>query len=252
MTATPARHSFALAPARRAATMALTALAVLLAGAADSMASVTLVVVEARGVKLEAGQVVDGSQSLVLLDGQQVTLMSPEGRMLKLRGPSDKPPAPGEAVATADMAAALQSLVTQNAARTDKTGVVRSGGKEVVPPEAWLLDVSSSGIRCLPEGSPVTFWRPQAGEAVSLVIAPSDRSWRVRADWPKGADRLTLPGTIPLRKRSTYVVRVGDNEIMLTVVALPAALDNDAMRAGWMLDVGCNAQVHALLKQQRK
>ncbi len=214
-------------------------------------AGINLVVVEARGIALEAGQVVDGGKPLALTDGQQVTLISQDGKLIKLRGPSDKPPAPQQTAATANVALALQLLVTQETTR-EKAGVIRGAGSLVVPPEPWLVDVSSSGLRCLPAGATITLWRPSAGEAIPLTVAPSDRSWRARAEWPAGQDRLALPPTIPLRRRSTYVVRLGQRETVLTLIAMPATLDNDAMRAAWMMDQGCDAQVKALLDRSVK
>jgi hypothetical protein len=214
-------------------------------------AAVNLVVVESRGIRLDPGQVVDGGKPLVLSDGQLVTLISPDGKLIKLRGPSDKPPAPQDGAATADVGLALKLLVTQETTR-EKAGVIRGAGKLVIPPEPWLIDVSTPGTRCLPTDMPITFWRPTAQVAQQVTIAPSDRSWRVKTDWEIGEDRLSLPRTVSLRKRSTYVVRLGDQEATLNLIALPASLDNDVMRARWMLEEGCAAQVQALLNKVEK
>jgi hypothetical protein len=140
-------------------------------------------------------------------------------------------------------------MVTQNLARSSKVGVVRGAGDDVVPPEPWLIDVTHNGTRCLVEGSPVVFWRPGAGPSARLQVAPSDRSWRARADWPAGIDRLTMPPALPLHGRSSYVVNLGDKDVPITLVTVPSAASNDAMRAAFMMDAGCETQAQALLKQ---
>lgn len=222
-----------------------------LAGVVAAQAAVPLVVVEGRGVKLTPGQTVDGSQPLTLLEGQQVSLISPTGKMLKLRGPFDEPPVKDESTEKVDVNAAMQALLTQKVARADRAGVVRGQQNQVVPPEPWLLDVTHPGTRCLPAGSRITFWRPQAGAEEELVTTPSDRSWRAKAVWPAADDRIMLPSTVPLDARASYVVKLGRKEVTVTLLTLPAALTNDAMRAGWMMEKGCDTQALALLAQTR-
>lgn len=218
-----------------------------LAGFAGAQAAVSLVVVEGRGVKLTPGQTVDGSQPLTLLEGQQVSLISPTGKMIKLRGPYNEPPVKDETAEKVDVGAAMQALLTQKVARADRAGVVRGQQNQVVPPEPWLLDVTHPGTRCLPANSRITFWRPQGGVDEELVTTPSDRSWRAKAIWPANEDRLMLPPTVPLDARASYVVKLGKKEVTVTLLTLPAALSNDAMRAAWMMEKGCDSQALALL-----
>jgi hypothetical protein len=220
---------------------------VLLCAAAPPTAAIDVVVVEARGVALKAGQMIDGSKPLVLQEGQQVVLISPAGKTVKLRGPLDQPPLSEAEGGTADVGAALKSLVTAQAARADRLGVVRGAASQPVPPEPWLLDVTHAGNRCLPEGTPITFWRPGGGGDAVLVIAPSDRSWRARADWPAQLDRLVMPQAVPLRQRTSYAVSLDGRERAITLITLPATLTNDPMRIAWMIEAGCDPQAQSLL-----
>jgi hypothetical protein len=224
---------------RAAALLALTLAAV------PAAAKIDMVVMEARGIKLQPGQVIDGSEKLVLADGQLVSLMTQDGKVVKVRGPNDKPPAPTDASATANVQLALALLVTQQASR-ERAGVIRGAGSMVIPPEPWLVDVSSSGLRCLEPDSLITLWRPNSSDEQPLTIAPSDRSWQAKADWAAGSDRLGLPPNVPLRRRTTFVVKLGSREVTLTVISLPSGLTNDAMRASYMMEVGCDAQAKAL------
>lgn len=223
--------------------LALTAIG-LSAFPGPAAAKVDMVVMEARGVKLQPGQVVDGSANLTLAEGQQVSLMTQDGKVVKLRGPYDKAPAPGEA-ATANVQLALQLLVTQESAR-ERAGVIRGGPGMVVPPDPWLVDVSSPGLRCLQADSTITLWRPDASAAQPVEIAPNDRSWKADVEWQSGSDRLPLSHNVPVRRRTPYVVRLGGREVNITVVSLPASLTNDAMRASYMMENGCDAQAKAL------
>jgi hypothetical protein len=227
------------------------ALAVLLAAglmAPQPAAAADLVVVSSRGVDLKAGQAVDGSQPLLLKDGQQVELIAPSGQLIKLHGPWDKPPIAEGAADAPDATVALKALLTQNLARSQSVGVVRGTTAQVVPPEPWLLDITHVGIRCLPENREVVFWRPDGNGAAALSVEPYDRSWRARAAWPAGSDRLPMPRSLPLTNRSTYIVGLNGKATTITLVTVPAAASNDAMRAAWMIQEGCDTQAQALLQ----
>jgi len=217
----------------------------IMASSGPAAAKVDMVVMEARGVRLQQGQVIDGSANLTLSEGQQVSLMMQDGKVVKLRGPFDKPPAPSESGAGANVQLALQLLVTQQNSR-ERAGVSRGGTGLVIPPEPWVIDVSSAGLRCLPADSTITLWRPEASATQSVEVAPNDRSWKADVDWQSGSDRLSLPHNVPLRRRTPYVVRVGSKEVNITLVSLPATLTNDAMRASFMMENGCDAQAKAL------
>ncbi len=232
---------------------AASALTVLLAGllVAAHAAAADLVVVTSRGVNLKAGQAVDGAQPLVLKEGQQVELIAPTGQLIKLHGPWDKPPIAQGAADAPDASAALKALLTANLARSESVGVVRGAPAQVVPPDPWLLDVTHVGIRCVPENRQVVFWRPNRGGAAAVTIEPYDRSWRARAQWPAGADRMAVPASLPLANRSTYIVGLNGKDIPITLVTVPAAASNDAMRAAWLMQQGCDAQAQALLQGAR-
>jgi hypothetical protein len=226
--------------------------AVLLAVHPGAARAADLVVVESRGIDLKPGHVIDGAKPLTLTEGQLVTLITPAGKIIKLRGPLSGPAAESGAGDTVDVTGALKSLVTEHGGRKGELAVVRGGGgEEVVPPEPWLIDVTRGGNRCLPEQAPVVFWRPGGGDATSLTIAPYDRSWHARAEWPSGQDRITVPGAVPIRQRTTYVVSVGGKESALTLITVPATLTNDEMRAAWMVEQDCQPQALALLRPTR-
>ncbi|MBV8535509.1 MAG: hypothetical protein JO128_07945 [Alphaproteobacteria bacterium] len=231
-----------------ARTLVLLVAALVIARAA---AAADLVVISSRGVSLKPGQAVDGAQPLVLKEGQQVELIAPTGQLIKLHGPWDKPPLGESAAEAPDASVALKALLTTNLARSERVGVVRGAAAQVVPPEPWLVDVTHVGIRCVPENHPIVFWRPDRSGPATVIVEPYDRSWRAHAEWPAGDDRMGLPATLPLTNRSTYIVGLNGKNIPITLVTIPAAASNDAMRAAWMMQQGCDAQAQALLQSAR-
>lgn len=224
----------------------LAPMVVLGAGAA---VAADLVVVEARGVNLTAGQTVDGAKPLALEAGQRVTLISADGKTIRLRGPYNGAPAPAGVAEGSGVVDSLKSLVAQKQAGTATLGVVRSGAAEKELPEPWLVNVSKAGNRCIVEKEQVVFWRPEASaEQTPFVISPSDRSWQASSKWPAASDRMGIPATMPLRDGQSFEFEIAGQSTTLTFHVIPAALNKDQVRAAWMMEKGCEEQAAALVK----
>jgi hypothetical protein len=214
--------------------------------AAPMADAATLVVVEARGIGLKPGATLDAAKPLVLKQGQHVTLISETGSTLKLDGPYDQPPtATGGSSVT--LTNSLGALVSQRQARSGEFGTTR-GTVLAALPDPWLVDATHGGNGCLLENRTPVFWRPDAGQVSSLMVAPVDRSWKAEAKWPAGANRLSITTDVPMRGGETYVVSFNGAESAISMTLVPASLTNDAMRAAWMADKGCEAQAEALSK----
>ena len=80
----------------------------------------------------------------------------------------------------------LAALVTQRQARAGEFGVTR-GTVLADLPEPWVMDATHSGNVCVMEKGTPVFWRPDAKAAIPLSVAPADRSWTAKAQWPAGA-----------------------------------------------------------------
>jgi hypothetical protein len=219
-------------------------LASAMALAATSAAAENLVVVEARGIALKPGAMVDSAKPLMLKPGQHVTLISNSGATLNLDGPYDKPPAISGGGTSANTFAAL---VAERNARTSEVGTTRGTGTAKLP-EPWLIDASRGGNACLAEGSQAVFWRPAAKEATTLAVMPDDRSWKIQTEWPAGADRVTVRDLTLVHGEATYFVKFAGTESAVRLNVVPAALANDAMRVAWMANKGCEAQAEALAR----
>lgn len=220
-------------------------------GGVTAARSAELVVIEARGLPVQVGQVIDDSQPLVLKEGQRVTLIAANGSTLKLRGPYDQAPGSGEGRSGPGVVDALKALMVQKESRTSDVGVVRAGAEAAKLPEPWLLDVSRPGTRCVRAGDPIVFWRPAAGAVANLTITPLDKSWKIATTWLSGADRLVVPPNLPIQGASTYLVGLDATESAITLNSIPGAVSSDAMRAAWMIEKGCQAQAEALLTALR-
>ena len=221
--------------------------AVLAVGAAllaHQASAAELVVVEARGITLKPGQVVDDRQKLTLQKGDELTLVDESGAVIKLRGPYDAAPSAGggNGVDISNALAALSTGGTQTA-----MGVVRAKVEDVNLPDPWVIDVTHSGKACVRPGTPVVFWRQQSAGETQLRIMPVDRTWRAEAEWPAGKSELRVPEMFPITDRQTYVFNLGGQTSTVTLVHVPASLGTDRMRAAWMLQKNCLNQTKALV-----
>ena len=207
--------------------------------------SAELVVVEARGLTLKPGQVVDDSQRLTLQRGDEVTLVDENGAVIKLRGPYDAAPSAGNGASGVDVSNVLAALSAGGS--QSSMGVVRAKVENVTLPNPWVVDVTHSGKACVRAGTSVVFWRQQAAGAAKLRITPVDRTWRAESEWAAGASELPAPAMVPVMDRQTYVFDLGGQTATVTLVQMPASLGTDRMRAAWMLQKNCLSQTKALI-----
>lgn len=228
---------------RRAVCMALWLGSVTVCGLA---VSANLVVLDARGGGLKTGMRIDGSAKLVLKEGERVTLISPEGTSVTLKGPFDGLPM-GKPAAASNPRQALGALVATREARATAVGVIRAGGEAVSLPEPWLIDVTRPGPRCLMEGERPVWWRPKSSQAESFTVFPVDRSWRAEFNWQAGQDRQAVPALSRFEGTSVFFIRQGEQEFAISLMTIPKGLDNDLMLASWLLEKGCLQQADALL-----
>jgi len=233
-------------PPRRIVLFLIAALSVAVSPAHATAAD--LVVVDARGVELKPGEKISADAVVKLPPGARLTLVTPNGETIRLRGPFEDLPvrSVGNTQGVVD---SLRKMMVTPTSGTLTPGVVRSGSDVIELPSAWLIDVSRPGTRCIAQGEPVVLWRPAAATvAETLSITPINRGWEAKGAWPVGRDTVTMPATLPLTSGDTFKVEVGKEEHALLFQVIPKSLDNDRMRAAWMEEVGCTSQAVALAK----
>ena len=210
-----------------------------------------LVVLEARSGVYKAGMSLDSSATIVLKEGERLTVIGADGRSVALKGPVS-----GEAFAASGSAAdpklALAALVATRDARTSSVGVIRAGTAAVKIPDPWLVDISRPGARCLMEGELPVWWRPQVDRVEQFTLLPFDRSWSAQFVWNVGQDRQPMPPLAKFEGNTLYLIRHAEKEHAISLVQIPKDLDNKLVLTSWMLEKGCIQQADALLAQLRQ
>jgi hypothetical protein len=224
------------------------ALGLVAAFAATPAQAVDVFVVDAKGVDLPIGEKLDGSKALKLDLGQRVSLVTADGRTIKLKGPSNVPPAPENDVNGNDVVNSLKGMINARAADTTSAGIIRNGTASFTQPSPWLVEILNNGDRCLLAGTKTILWREdRPATANTLEITPADRSWTANAAWPSGSDRLSLPENLTLNDGQAYLVSLDGAAVTLTIHVIPATVKSDAAKAAWMIEVGCEPQAKAFI-----
>lgn len=215
----------------------------------SQLCAAELIVVNSSNTALRAGQVIAADGKLGLAAGQTATLISSTGRTIRVVGPADTVPA-GDGVAPGDdktVLASLTTLVKTRQAETSSLGAFRAAEAEL--PSPWVLDVSSSGERCVLDGEPLVLWRPDSTAAVPVIVARPAKAWRGSAQWPAGAQQLFAPDGDGLADGETLSVQLLAHHSQLNVHLVPASVQGEVMRLAWLVQANCVAQAAALVRQ---
>ncbi len=205
------------------------------------------VVMDARGVAHKPGDKLAAGTNVTLKEGERLSVIGADGKTITLRGPYTGVLAATSAAA-ADSKQALSALLASREARVKSVGVVRSGTATVKTPDSEAIDVTRPGPRCLTEGRPPVFWRPEVQVEEPFVVFPADRSWRADFVWQAGQDRMVFPDLSKFEGLTTLLVNIGQQEFALSFSVVPSTLESDVVRAAWMLERGCVQQADALLR----
>lgn len=207
-----------------------------------------LIVLEARGGGLVAGQSIASDKPISLKEGERVTVIGPDGKSVSLRGPFKGPPMPSASAAT-DPKQALAALVATRDARVSSVGVIRAGANAGKLPEPWLIDMSRPGPRCLLDGERPVWWRPDTSREEDFTVYPVDRSWRADFHWAVGQERQPVPPVSRFEGQNNFVIVLDKQEHAISITLVPKGIDNDLVLTSWMLQKGCVQQADALLRK---
>lgn len=206
------------------------------------------VVMDARGVPFKPGDKIAAGTSVALKEGERLSVIGADGKSIMLRGPYSGQLAAAGGGPAQDPKQALTALIASRDARVKSVGVVRSGVAGVKTPDPEAIDITRSGPRCLTEGRPPVFWRPDSSMQQAFVVFPADRSWRADFVWEPGQDRMTFPDLSKFAGLTTLLVNMDQQEFAISFSVVPTTLESDFVRVSWMLEKGCVQQADALLR----
>jgi hypothetical protein len=230
---------------------ALCALAVAFAvpGAAQADDEPSLVVLKVSGVALKPGDKILGTQQLTLADGQSVSLIGPDGKMIQLKGPYDGPAAKAAEMKTASVTDMLQPLFSKGKTETAMPGVIRGATEAGPDASPWVLDVSKSGDFCVHQAVGYDLWRADNGRAETVTIQPADHPGTpVLVQFDAHKSRAALPDAMTFVDGEKYKLTGGGKTTVITAHTIPETVPLDRTAAAWFMTDHCELQAQALLK----
>lgn len=223
---------------------------VLACGLIGTSNAAQLVVVSSNVPALQVGALIDGTRAITLAQGRFVTLISSQGKILKLRGPYSGRPDPSPAAKGGDLLRSLSQIVSGPPESDPSLAVFRSAPGSNRR-DVWSIDVSRSGIYCVTNRLPLKLWRSKvASESQLTLTRPGPQRYTITKVWPQGQQTLLWPKELPLTNDTTYLVRLQGrpNWTRLEIALLPTGLHTDAHRAAWMWKNDCARQARQLLE----
>jgi hypothetical protein len=222
----------------------------LLAAAAGAQASQLVVVSDSQAVGFARGALIEEGTPVKIPDGQKLSLIDESGRGLTLRGPFEgaiRASSGGGGGNDAVLQAVKAILVP---VQTAALGAVRDGGTVERPPDARMVDVSSSTTQCVAAGVPIELWRPIPTRRTTLLLTRLGNGERASAEWPAGAATLAWPSALPPADGETYAVQLTDNTVRsrFGLKFVPLAAGSSVEVAEKLASAGCQAQAQLLLE----
>ncbi|MEP4378377.1 MAG: hypothetical protein ABJ215_05070 [Alphaproteobacteria bacterium] len=208
-----------------------------------------MVVVEASGVSLAPGQVVDGDKEIELPAGAKITLIGQDGTPIQLAGPySGAPGAGSSAGGKNDVVGALAQLLGGGNDGQTRIGATRSVTNTTFAlPNPGSVPVGRSGDYCVIVGGPTSLWRVDASEGIVVSMTASDGSWEGKVPWPAGQSHIPLPPNFPQTQAQAFKLVVGTQSSDIVLHRMPNGLNKPGLQAAWMVGAGCDLQAKALL-----
>ena len=212
---------------------------------AASAYAAQLVVIASNSSSLKPGSMLDGSKELALAEGESITLVSQQGKTMRLEGPYQGQPDAGTNGPQDSLLDSLSKIVTESE-KVASLAVFRSTKKKRSP---WSVRVTKKGTYCVTDRRTTTLWRPKPLDSTSMAITRTTDNVTVAVEWEQGQQSVPWPDDLQQQDQARYQFSFQDQspiEIFLRLV--PAELASDAHRIIWMSDAGCTKQAHTLLE----
>lgn len=208
-----------------------------------------MVVIEASGVKLAPGSVVDGNDNLTLPAGAKITLIGQDGTPVQLVGPYDGKPGAGTgATGGNNVVGALAQLLGGGDEKKTNIGATRNvQNTQFALPDPRAVPTGRSGDYCVVSGGPTFLWRLNASQPVVVTLRAADGSWEGKQPWAAGQNRLPLPPNFPSVATQAFKVTAGTESSDIVLHKMPGGLQKTGLRAAWLASKGCDLQAKAML-----
>ena len=214
------------------------------------------IVFESQGIQFTPGAAIDAKETIKLEAGQTLTLISPNGHIIKLSGPYDQLVNNSKSSAQKGISDTLKVLLNAEKTNTKDMGVtrntsdiIRSSNKYGWVPEPWLVNIKRSGDYCVLQGKPVQLWRSDTQpEKLKLSMNNEYEAYK----WIKKDEMLmSTPPGMPIVDGATYQFIVDKKTIHTTWHVIPDSVTSVATTAAWMEASGCRAQAIAMLRNYK-
>lgn len=226
-----------------------------LLGASPLVEAGKWVVIAAEQSSLQKGALLDGKQTVKLAEGAQLTLLAEDGKTLKLIGPYSGVPDPGESKGGGGSSLeAISRLLRGHRESASTLGAMRGGGSLGImrggslqeSSTADLVDVDSSGERCLTQ-DPVVLWRGSTAHSEQVtLVADTHGAPPTSFIWPAGEARWSMPSR-SFEDGQSYLLQRAGQSIRLRIHKMTEPPNNPAALAGWMAKNGCKEQALSVL-----
>ena len=235
----------------RPSAAALCALAIAFAalGAPARADEPSLVVLKVTGATMKPGDKIPGSQQLKLTDGQTVSLIGPDGKLILLKGPYEGPAAKVTDVQSASVTDMLGPLVASAKVETATPGVIRNAAEAGPESTPWVLDTSKGGDFCVHQAVDYDLWRADNAAAETVTIQPANgASPPVLVQFDAHKSRAALPDSMTFVDGAKYKLTGAGKTTEITAHTVPETVPLDRTAAAWFMSDHCEAQAKALLK----
>ena len=216
----------------------------------------SLVVFSAKGTNYKSGAVVDGGTTLTLKPGQEMSLISPTGKIIKLVGPyQGLPMSKGLGKTRKSVQEAIKNLLSSTDKGQEGFGITRSaddvfkmGSKTNTLPSPWMIDTAKNGPYCFHERGQIVFWRADKSKTSNIKVKIPTDGWQGDTVWSKGKSKLALPNTMPIHDGSEFHITIDGKKVKGGMHLVPGTLQSEPAQAAWLKAKGCMPQFKALVR----
>ncbi len=204
-----------------------------------------LVVIASNSSSFKPGQMIDGSATLFLEQGGVLTLVSQQGKTLKLQGPYEGQPAPEKGDSTDSVLDSLSRIISESE-QSAALAVFRSTSKKRSP---WTINISKAGQYCVSTQDKLTLRRPKPLTSGVLEITDDGTRQTTLVSWNEGDRTVLWPIDLKIKDHARYQLSFpGQAPVQISLRVLPGDLATNMHKIVWMSDQGCTKQANKLLK----